>query len=235
MVLQWRSMDREDVPDLVPGTCHIWLLPLEQEASAYEDLLSPQEKARAERFVLPQVRNRFIVAHGAMRYWLGHYTHSMPSAVTVAKMETGKPYLLHYPHIHFNLSHSQHYALLAVTTIAPVGVDIEMLADNVDSEALVHRFFSSSEQQQFTQLNPDVKKTAFFNAWCAKEAWVKAHGITLADGLQQRNIQWSQFGDVENSHDNDDSRSESCNLPAINGFASHCLVLGKVDTWQYFR
>lgn len=56
----------------------------------------------------------------------------------------GKPCLSNYPHIYFNLSHSQDYVACAVSD-SPVGVDVERIHD-IDGEVAKH-YFSGSEYE----------------------------------------------------------------------------------------
>lgn len=233
---QWFAIKVAQIPALETGACDVWLLSLKQDVLLYENLLSPEEKARASRFVLSQVRHRFVAARGLMRQLLGHYLRVAPEALAFEVTTAGKPYLASYPHLYFNLSHSEDYALLAVNTVAPVGVDLEALSDTVDYEGLMHRFFSSIEQKQFNMLAPSIKKTAFFNGWCAKEAWVKAHGSNLAEGLKHSEAEWNEEGEVQAVHHlkTGSYTHDLSDLPSIKGFAAYCVVLEKIQTWRCY-
>lgn len=234
MSLEWVPMQNRSLPTLVSGSCDVWLLSLKQSVLPYENLLSAEEKVRAGQYVLPQIRDRFIVARGLMRQYLSHYSGEAPEDLVFSVTSTGKPYLATHPHLYFNLSHSAARGVFAVTTAGPVGVDIEAVNDRVDSEGLVDRYFSSTEQQQFSALSPHVKKAAFFNGWCAKEAWVKAHGSTLLEGFKHCHVRWGERGEVQGGEVWEQDRHEGYALPCIEGYASHCVVLGRVQTWRCY-
>ena len=87
--------------------------------------------------------------------------------------------------LHFNLSHSEDWALLAVTTAGPVGVDVEHVRPLRDFDALVERFFSAREKAVFLSLTKERKPDAFFRLWTRKEAWLKATGEGLGGGLDR--------------------------------------------------
>lgn len=94
--------------------------------------------------------------------------------------EHGKPTLLEYPDIHFNISHCKHAVAVAVAD-TPVGIDIEALGRTKD--ALARHVLSDEEYAAFTQSpNPDVE---FTGLWTRKEALVKLTGKGITDDLKQ--------------------------------------------------
>ena len=88
------------------------------------DWLDDEEHARAQRFTNGTLRDRFTAAHCGLRRVLGSATGLAPHAVVLSRDAFGKPRLAESPDLHFNLSHSDFHALVAVAT-QPVGVDIE--------------------------------------------------------------------------------------------------------------
>ena len=92
----------------------------------------------------------------------------------------GKPSLANKA-LEFNLSHSGAKAIVGVTTLAPIGVDIEYARAISDMSALAQRFFSPREQQAFENLPAALRPEGFFNCWTRKESFIKATG----EGLQR--------------------------------------------------
>ncbi|MBQ9910336.1 MAG: 4'-phosphopantetheinyl transferase superfamily protein [Lachnospiraceae bacterium] len=91
----------------------------------------------------------------------------------------GKPCLLHFPDIRFNLAHSGHYALCVIAK-NEVGCDIEEQRDGLLRVA--ERFFSGKEQAYiFSRHGKERKRRAFFRIWTMKESYVKA----LGEGLKK--------------------------------------------------
>lgn len=78
--------------------------------------------------------------------------------------------------IQFNLAHSQDLALVAVTRLGPVGVDVEQLQPINDAAELGRQFFSERESTILDALPIAERPAAFFNLWTRKEALLKATG-----------------------------------------------------------
>jgi 4'-phosphopantetheinyl transferase len=119
---------------------------------------------------------------------LGGYLKIEPSAVPFDYGPQGKPMLagrLAESGLHFNLAHSEDLALLAVTTAARIGIDVERVRPLADAEVLVARFFSRRESAAFRKLPEDEQPKAFFHLWTRKEAWLKATGEGIAHSLHQ--------------------------------------------------
>jgi 4'-phosphopantetheinyl transferase len=169
---------------------HVWAAPLEVTPQALEELtatLCPLERERAALFRFERDRNRFTAGRGQLRTILGRYLQTKPQAIEFAYGEHGKPFVagLAGSGLHFNLAHSQDLALLAVTRVAPVGVDVEHIRLPEDADQLVARFFSPRESATFQRLTREHKPAAFFNLWTRKEAWLKATGEGIGSRLDQ--------------------------------------------------
>ncbi|MEO1134432.1 MAG: 4'-phosphopantetheinyl transferase superfamily protein [Cyanobacteria bacterium J06639_1] len=162
---------------------HVWRAHLTSEnPDRWRNLLSPDERTRADRFKFSRDRDCFTVARGILRTLLGRYLRRSPRAIKFAYGEYGKPELADHPTstIHFNLSHSGEMALWAVGRHAPVGIDIERVRSDYPGEAIAKRFFSAFECEQLDQIPNALKSEAFFRCWTRKEAFVKALGGGLA-------------------------------------------------------
>ena len=106
-----------------------------------------------------------------------------------AYTEYGKPYLLNYPHVHFNISHSGEYVACAVSD-KPVGVDIQKIGEyNCD---VAKRVCNEKELEQIE--NSLDKASEFTKLWTQKEAVLKMYGTGIASGdikncLDNHNVQ----------------------------------------------
>ena len=80
--------------------------------------------------------------------------------------------------LRFNLSHNDELIICAVCLNKDIGCDIENLSRNINVNAIAKRFFSASEYQ----LIKDQPST-FFEYWTLKEAFVKATGLGISQGL----------------------------------------------------
>ncbi len=178
--LSWSSSSC--FPALGETDVHVWAVPLDVATATLSTLaawLSPAELKQAARFHFEQHRNRFIAARGHLRIALGAYLEANPAAIAFDFGPQGKPALggsFAHAGLHFNLSHSGDLALLAVTRLAPVGIDLEQVRALPDAQQLVARFFSARENHDFCSLPVEQQPAAFFNLWTRKEAWLKATG-----------------------------------------------------------
>jgi|GEM_PF-1268310 phosphopantetheinyl transferase len=146
------------------------------------DILSKAEQQRASAFANTNHQSRFIVTRGVLRSILARYTQTSPS--TLLFSSTPKPYLLDFPNVHFNLSHSGDYLAVAVSTVSKVGIDIQ-LHRPVKALAIAKRYFHPEEYQALYQI-PEHYLPVFFEAWSAKEAYLKYQGVGLSGHLAKQ-------------------------------------------------
>ncbi len=164
-----------------PGHVQTFLVELdvgETERSELARTLSPDETARAARFVFPVHGHRFTAARGFLRCVLARALGCAPAEVRFEYGPHGKPSLDATP-ISFNLSHSGDLALLGLTREARLGVDVEQLRE-VDHIRIARRFFAPAEADRLARIPEARARAAFFAGWTRKEAVIKAVGTGLA-------------------------------------------------------
>lgn len=197
----WTPVGADDrrpafLPALAEHAVHVWRVALDDESrvGASWGILSPEERARAERLHDAAHRRRFVLAHGALRALLAGYLDAAPSAIAYALGAHGKPSLAGRDgaraHVEFNLSHSRDIALIAVARGQPVGVDVQHWSERVEHLRLADRFFSPSERDALRALTHEEEEVsrAFYAAWTRKEAYVKATGHGIARGLHHFDV-----------------------------------------------
>ncbi len=171
------------VPPLAPDQVHVWHLSLEADPStlaAYWLLLSADERQRADRFVFPELRRRFVMARANLRQLLGIYTGRPAEELRFAYGPSGKPELSAGSWC-FNVSHSGEQALIAVALGGDdraVGVDLEMIRP-LDYEAVGSRILAEADLLALAQLPASAKSEAFFRLWVRHEARAKAIGAGI--------------------------------------------------------
>lgn len=169
---------------------HVWRVALRQDAtvvSALRETLTPDERARADKFHFERDREHYVVARGALRDILGHYLAAPPASIRFSYSRHGKPALAGGAvpaHLRFNLSHSGELALVAVTRGREVGLDIELIRADLAGLDIAERFFSPREVRALLALPTELRTTAFFNCWTRKEAYIKALGEGLSHPLR---------------------------------------------------
>jgi 4'-phosphopantetheinyl transferase len=175
---------------LAKGEVHVWFADLDlpaQRRAVLARLLSADERQRADRYSPVPAREQFVAARGLLRVLLGAYLHVPPAEVVFAAGPQGKPTLAGAP-LHFNVSHSRGGALIAVTTVAEVGVDLERLRPYPNYRDMAERFFHPGEAAALVALPAAQAEQAFFHVWTRKEAFLKATGLGIAGGLERVQI-----------------------------------------------
>lgn len=112
-----------------------------------------------------------------------------------AYSEHGKPYLMGYSNVHFNVSHSGGYVVCAVSD-KPVGVDIQKIEEyNPDVAEII------CNEKEMEQIGHSLDKASeFIKLWTQKEAVLKMHGTGIASGnikncLTNQNVKFQRIGD----------------------------------------
>lgn len=172
------------------GELLLWQLNLDASPeilNALSDVVSADERERAARFHFEQDRSRFLVGRGALRCILGRYLAEQPADISFVYGLRGKPAIAGIP-LHFNMSHSDGMAVIAVTRSHVVGIDLEHVRPMPDLEGIAKSHFSSTEQAAIATLPADDRLSAFFTCWTRKEAYLKATGDGIAAGLSSFDV-----------------------------------------------
>jgi 4'-phosphopantetheinyl transferase len=159
-----------------------------RERAALARLLSLDERRRTARFRFGADRDRFVVARARLRLLLAAAGAGPAERLRFAYGSHGKPSLPAHPELHFNLSHSEDVAVVAVTEEAPIGVDVESLDRGHRFDDVARHFFSAAERVALDRLTPDASADAALRCWCRKEAFVKARGDGLACRLDSFDV-----------------------------------------------
>jgi 4'-phosphopantetheinyl transferase len=173
---------------------HVWRAYLDGEGLGlhrFEETLAPDEKARANRFVFRQDRNRYVAARGLLRELLGRYLDRSPAAIKFDYTTKGKPSLdaaLNERSIQFNVSHSRGLALLAFGLGRNLGIDVEFIRHEFPADEIAQRYFSPKEVMELRTLPPSLQAEGFYLCWTRKEAYIKATGEGLHVPLESFNV-----------------------------------------------
>ena len=149
--------------------------------------LSAEERARAQRFRRPGDCDRWVVAHGVLRRILGHLANCEPARITFATEKRGKPRIVEPISAscwHFNLSHSHRMALVGVTRVGPLGLDIEYVREFDNMHGVARRVFAGSERSDLMSLHGRGRASGFYNGWTRKESLIKATGAGMSQSLK---------------------------------------------------
>jgi 4'-phosphopantetheinyl transferase len=182
-----------DQPRLNVGEVHLWRADLHDAPEEYASLLSPEEWVRAGRFHFEHDRRRYVASHALLRTILGRYTGIAPQEIGFGAGPFGKPLLQpNFRDIHFNLSHSGDLMLLAISQTRAVGVDLELMRENIPFESLAAHYFPPSEAWQIRTAPPEQRAGQFYETWTITEARLKAEGTGFAEpGIVVHPDRWS--------------------------------------------
>ena len=149
-------------------------------------VLAPDERERANRFILRRDRQRFIARRARLRSLLGERLGVPAASVRLSSGTHGKPALakpFDTSGITFNLSHSGDLSVYAFASRTHVGVDVETIRVIEDADRIASFAFSEAEYRTYKRLPVREKPIGFLHCWTRKEAFVKATGLGLSHPL----------------------------------------------------
>jgi len=167
-------------PELAAGVVHVWRAELTSVAPDLGDLLSEEERARAERILNKQEGELWRRSRGLLRELLGRYLQLEPASLRFIVGEHGKPELAQN-RLPFNMSHSGEFALYAFSDAGAVGVDVEVARRPVDEVAIAARMLGEGVAQRLQALNPATRRREFLRAWASHEAELKCLGVGIGE------------------------------------------------------
>lgn len=174
---------------LVDRNVHLWAASLDQPPIALARLkssLSEDEIQRSQRYVRADLKQRFIVGRGILRYILSRYMGIAAGEIRFIYGPHGKPSLQlssASDRIHFNLAHTGNLVIYAFSRACELGVDIEQVQSLPDLIQVARRFFAPQELATLLALPAEQQERAFYTCWVRKEAFIKASGKGLTQAL----------------------------------------------------
>jgi len=173
---------------------HLWKYELKEFPAkfSFPKLLSQDELARSQHFIRHEDGKRFAWVHAFQRDVLSRYLHLPSNEIQFAMGPNKKPILktrAAKPAIHFNLSYRNKYALLAISSKASIGVDIEEVGSIPDFTAFVSDYFSREEQQIILEKKTKEEQLSLlFTLWTMKEALLKSLSIGVKGTFATYNL-----------------------------------------------
>ena len=174
---------------LTPSGVEVWRVALDVSSTvlaAAVNHIPPDELVHIDSFRRPEIRQRQLLAHAALRSLLSERLKIEARQITFHTGPQGKPKLADEDaRLHFNLSHSGDLALIALSQAFEVGVDVEHIRPIRNLAKLAERFFTPSEASALAATPEADRTTALFRVWTRKESVLKATGLGIANGLQR--------------------------------------------------
>ena len=179
---------------LAASELHVWL--------AFDRELTGRPLVeRAARFRSDEHAHQFLVTRALQRSVLSCYAPEIaPAEWRFEAGERGKPELA--PEftgfgLRFNVSHSALLVAMAVTRAGRVGVDVECLTARAAPLALATRYFTAGEARHLAGFPATEQQRHFYRLWTLKEAWLKATGAGVAEGLAGISFEFDAAGRVD--------------------------------------
>ena len=180
------NADTMQAIDLNNTDIHLWIThPLSindpQLLAHYDQLMTPQERERQQRFKFAKHRHDALITRAFVRTVLSHYADIKPQQWRFEKGTHDKPEIIDPPlNLRFNLSHTENFIVCAVVMNVDIGVDVEWVDRQSDTLSIADRFFSPIEVNELFGLPKNQQESRFFDYWTLKESYIKACGLGLA-------------------------------------------------------
>ncbi|UZJ44552.1 4'-phosphopantetheinyl transferase superfamily protein [Marinimicrobium sp. C6131] len=173
---------------------HLWLIDqrsvhLDEQRDTFEQWLSDEERQGLDHYSRPELRDEQLITRAGLRSSLSQYSDSIPpKRWHFERSERGKPRLSDdspMSELSFNLSHSRDWLAIGITVNKPIGVDLQHRHHQKPLTELAERFFSGAEANELANLPESRQSEHFFRLWTLKEAYLKARGLGIANGLDK--------------------------------------------------
>ena len=183
--------------------------------------VSPERRAAIEKYRFEKDK-RLSLGAGLLFNLALSDLNIDPSAVSVKKGEHGKPYLIEYPGVFFNLSHSGSRAMCVISD-RECGCDVEKISG--EHMSVAEHFFTGPEQEYIAK-GTEGDAGRFFRLWTHKESYIKATGAGLSALKDRFSFSFSEKG-AEMTPE-----GEACRFfePRLNDCYSYaCCIRGDSD------
>lgn len=171
---------------LLPGEIHIWCINWTGMNIFFTeswDLMTAQEKEQVKWYHYNDDKMRCAIGKIVTRLLLSQYLQVGNSKIEIYKKKYGKPYHKQIDgkkSVQFSISHSGEMVLVAFSYFENIGVDVEMIKDLPEFKRIAKNFFTKNEAMEIEKQNtPNM----FYRYWTAKEAYLKALGVGIAQGM----------------------------------------------------
>ena len=151
-------------------------------ARAYT-LLLPDEQARVQRMRGERLQSQLTVSLYVRRPLLAQVLSVSADDIELGRDSNGKPFVVNYP-CHFNIADTGGCVVVGVSTLGPIGVDVEEKTRKIkDLQGFASHCLSAREQEFMGALSESERLPWLLKAWTIKEAYAKCLGEGLSYGL----------------------------------------------------
>ena len=207
------------------------------DANGEPCFLTASEQERAGRFRFEDDRRRWSACRSALRNILAHELGMAAADVPIVIDSMGKPLLTApWQDLHFNLSHCDGLAVVALSRDAPVGIDIECETRAASLVECETTFCHPAEIASLPSKASD-RAIALLEIWTAKEALLKAVGIGLTIAPEKLRIDFTArpFRAIADPFDPEISKQRVHPLahPLLRGYRGHLSIKSQIGEVRY--
>ncbi|GAA1906010.1 hypothetical protein GCM10009716_14960 [Streptomyces sodiiphilus] len=125
------------------------------------------------------VRRRFALSRVLLKHALGAVIGAPAARIELAKRPSGSPYARGCDRVEVSLSHTDDVVLVGLSTLGPIGVDVERGDRRMARDALLREICTPAELAALRGLPDGRRATELIRLWTLKEAYSKAVGQGL--------------------------------------------------------
>ena len=156
------------------------------------DCASIQRKEKTDRLINLKDKQRSLLSELVLGYALKEKGIQYKE-IKYGYEPIGKPYLIDHENIHFSISHSDDYVIVAIGD-EQVGCDIEKIR-KYDLK-IAQRFFTENEYHRLLSMNDEEeRRKKFFKYWTLKESFIKYTGEGLHRSLTSFDVEDKEYKD----------------------------------------
>ena len=157
------------------------ILDLHKKKEFYKNSFHQTELDELKKIKNQKVSMNYLCCRGALKELLSLKTKKKACDLEFSYNTHGKPHLKDFESHHFNMSHSHEFCVIAYSSLAPVGVDVEYKERKRSLDLMAQKILSSKEKKEFQELFSEKEKNSyFFKKWTLKESVTKAIGKGMA-------------------------------------------------------
>ncbi len=145
------------------------------------EFLNPELQEKAKAFKYADRRQTALFSNLLVRWLFQKFGLIQTVQLVYFYGEHGKPVILTAQDIKFNVSHSGHWIVCAISP-DEVGIDIEeRKTRNID---MIDNVLSDEEKRSLKATNSLFRTSLFYNIWTVKESYLKALGGGLYEPIE---------------------------------------------------
>jgi phosphopantetheinyl transferase len=148
------------------------------------NVLDKREGTRCKHYLQAQDRLLFIGSRALAKVAVSLAIGRDPGLIQLGSTPSGRPFVHGFSEQQISFSHSGDLVAFAISSTMALGVDVEVVDQDLDYAPLVRRFFMVNEASALEMApNEAQRRREFFRLWTGKEALAKGLGLSMDAAL----------------------------------------------------